>query len=128
MLKLCFRLLGSLVGLFGLAGLYFSLAFFVPRALATANPIGAGLAAIGLLMSAYLTFVGYLTWWRWSPAAVRHLVGTGAFVLCSFLGHPRGPSSPPYLFLLALLLSYPLYRLAASRCCRRLFPTRPSPA
>ena len=95
-LKAAIRVLGSLIGLFGVSMLGFGVFLFLPSFITSGGAFGIAFAVFGILLGVYFTRVGYLVWFRWSPLAVRHVVGTLAFLLLGQLTrfiNPR-PTSP----------------------------------
>lgn len=107
------------VGALGLiAGCFFSSPF---------NPVGIG---ISLFFAAFFLWAGYLCWFRWSPLAIRHLVGDVFFIITvlTFSNYQNLPFGlgVPWL-VLALPVYYALYRITAHVLTRRAFPTNTRP-
>ena len=132
-LKAAIRVLGSLIGLFGVSMLGFGVFLFLPSFITSGGAFGIAFAVFGVLLGVYFTRVGYLVWFRWSPLAVRHVVGTLAFLLLGQLTrliNPR-PTSPSdwsvFWPLAGFLAIYLLYQFIVARCLRLLFPV-PIPA
>lgn len=81
-----------------------------------------------ILLNIYFIYVGYLAWFRWSPMAVRHILGSLAFISITQIANIQsyrstGPSD--YFFWLEIagfLIIYLLYQITARYCCRLLFP------
>src|SRR5678816_1236304 len=102
-IKIALRVLGSLAAVLGLSMLGFSLVFLSPITsmkpdLAFSIVVG----AIQILLGIYLSYVGCLVWFRLSPHAVRHVLGTLAFMLFATLGavsytHLRAHETPEHL-------------------------------
>ena len=125
--RVTIRVLGSLIGLFGVSMLGFSAFLFLPKSIMSGNVFSIAFAVICVLLGVYFTRVGYLVWFRWSPLAVRHVIGTLAFLLIGKLSpsHPHGTGSPGWWALwwfAGFLVIYFLYQSAVAYCSRLLFP------
>jgi hypothetical protein len=92
-----------------------------------------GFCVFGILLGLYFSYIGFLGWFRFSPLAVRHIVGVLAFMLFGAIpraAHRFESADSPELFALysvgvlgGALISYLVYRRVVSYCCRQLFPT-----
>jgi len=133
-IKIALRVLGSLAAVLGLSMLGFSLVFLSP--ITSMKPdlaFSVVVGAIQILLGLYLSYVGYLVWFRLSPHAVRHVLGTLAFVLLGALGssadHHRLIRSSDVFeaisFAIGVIAFYILYRCMVAYCCNRLFPATP---
>lgn len=127
--KITVRVVGTLVGIYGV--LSWAGALLLLGVGGTQEAALLILLTIPLLLGVYCLYVGYLTWWRFSPIAVRHVCGAVGYfsLLCllgidgKFLHHPVEPSPGwAFGFLGVLLLVHFLYRLASERLSRLLFP------
>jgi hypothetical protein len=78
--------------------------------------------AILLFLAVFLLRAAYLAWFRWSPLAVRHIVGTFAFFLTIWLV----ALSPGFATLVAFPVCYVAYRFWSSRLARYAFPANTS--
>ena len=127
--KILLRVIGTLGGLLGLGMLCVAPIMFF-HSVGERNPWMILLAAFPLAMSAYLIYVGYLVWFRFSPLAVRHICGALGFYIITLvpkISDPsRDPSSPwgPFLFLACLVAVYFGYRSISGKLSRWLFPER----
>ncbi len=106
----------------------FGVFLFLPAFITSGGAFGIAFAVFGILLGVYFTRVGYLVWFRWSPLAVRHVIGTLAFLLLGQLVrfvHPHATGLPDWSVfwpLAAFLAIYFLYQFAVARCLRLLFP------
>lgn len=88
-LKWALRMVTGLLGLFSIFGLVYLTLWFISeeeRDYATFS-----FYLFGFAINLYLIFVAYLTWFRFSPRAIRHL--SGIMILCSYaylLNDPGG--------------------------------------
>jgi hypothetical protein len=125
--KIAMRVAGTLAGLVGLCflpamlvGLYHSIT--------EPYPLMILVAAFALAISAYLMYVAYLVWFRFSPLAVRHVCGALGFYVLTLvprlLDLSRNPDRPWMGFALlgSFVAVYIAYRFASHRLSRLLFP------
>jgi hypothetical protein len=76
-------------------------------------------------IAAYLIYVGYLVWFRFSPRAVRHVCGAVGFYLlgqCMELFGRSGEIGTSFAFLGCLAVVFFGYRFVSTRLSRWLFP------
>lgn len=128
-IKVIIRALASLAALLGLSILFFDLTLHLPNSIKSGEGFGIGFSVFGILLGLYLSYIGFLGWFRFSPRAVRHLLGALAFMLVSTIGGAsrrfesvESSELSAFYFLGGGLILYLLYRWAVSYCCRSLFP------
>jgi len=79
-----------------------------------------------LFFAAFFLRAAYLSWFRWSPLAIRHLVGDVFFFITvsSFLGARNlMPPLGALWYFVALPVCYTTYRVIANLLSRRAFST-----
>jgi hypothetical protein len=116
--------------LLSVAGMGLIISCFIPlRPLSTETfgPSRGFQIVVSLVLALALLRAAYLSWYRWSPLAIRHLVGCVFFfvtLFCVFYLPARVPSGwGIFVFLLALPVCYTLYRLIVYMLSRRAFPS-----
>lgn len=125
--KIILRILGAIAGLFGLP-MVVTMACVLYSSIRDGD-LGLTLfVAFGGALDAYLIYVGYLLWFRFSPLAVRHICGILAFgLLC---GTPRAFESnrdieawwQSFVFLAWAGSIFLAYHFGSRRLNRWLFP------
>jgi hypothetical protein len=125
-IQLSARVVGTI---FGFSGLYFiaaSILALIRTSYAT-TLLPAGWPILWFLLGVSLARASYLAWFRWSPLAIRHLVG-GVFFFVTLAGAYYVASIAPgawgtFCFLGVLLVFYASYRLITVALSRFAFPT-----
>ena len=126
-IKVSLRVVASLAALLGLAMIFFAL-LHLPSSIRSGRAFGFGFSVLGVFLGFYLSYLGFLGWCRLSPAAVRQILGTLAFLLVGPVGAAtRRFAASESLELSAVcfmgsgILFYVLYRWGVSYSCRHLF-------
>ncbi len=129
--------LAWVAALLGLCQLFFGLIFFLPVSIRSGQAFIIGFGVLTILFGLYFCYIGFLGWFRFSPLAVRHIVGILALCLFGSISeavrHFESAAAPgrsalyPLCSLAGALLVYLLYRWVVSYCCRYLFPLKPPP-
>ena len=125
-LQLYTRGVGLILGVCGVAGIVMCFVTPKPPPLnSISTPRWFDSLILLILASAFLR-AAYLAWFRWSPLAIRHVVG-GVFFLITLLCLFYVPFHAPtgwglFSFLAAFPVCYILYRLIAYSLSRYAFP------
>jgi len=125
--KILMRIIGTLVGMFGVFMLSFGL-FLVYESFTEQNPLIIGHTVFIMGLAVYFLFVAYLVWFRFSPLAVRHIFGILGLYVLSLLPSFVHPALDPhrywmlFAYLGSLVVVYFAYRFASDRVSRLLFP------
>jgi hypothetical protein len=123
--KIVVRGIGSLAALLGV-GMLCVTPFLIAHTLRDqTNRWWLALLLLLLAIAAYLVYVGYLVWFRFSPRAVRHVCGAVGFYLLTQCVELFGRSDElwtSFAFLGGLIVVYFGYRFTSSRLSRWLFP------
>jgi hypothetical protein len=125
--KIVVRIAGTLAGLCGFS-LFSAMLMGLYSSITEPNSGMIFFAAFALAFSAYLMYVAYLVWFRFSPRAVRHVCGAiGVYVLSlvpRLLDLSRHGDQPwiEFAFLGSFVAVYIAYRVASHRLSRLLFP------
>ena len=131
-IQICGRCAGAILGLSALgliARCFISLAPLPPVVVHGPRSLVIGTS---LFFAAFFLRAAYLSWFRWSPLAIRHLVGDVFFFVtvssCFVVPTIAPPLGLPW-FVLALPVCYTLYRVIAHLISHRAFPinSRPPP-
>lgn len=121
--KHCLRIAGTIIGLIGILMLSMG-AVLVWRAVREEGSMMIFFSGFAAVLGAYLVYVGYLTWFRFTSHAVRHICGTLAFFLLTMVGAPSREIDPllgGFIFVALLVAAYTGYRVASGRLNRLLF-------
>ena len=123
--KIVVRGVGTLAALLGV-GMICVTPFAIAHMLRNqTSPWWLVLLLLPLGIAAYLVYVGYLVWCRFSPRAVHHVCGAVGFYLLGQSMELFGRSNELWIsfaFLGLLVVVYFGYRFASSRLSRWLFP------
>lgn len=122
--RFIFRAIACVPAAIGLLLIYVGLSSF---ALSHTDMFDRASGVIFILLGAYISYAGYILWFRLSPEVVRLTLGLFAFMLFGTTRHLE-PAVPPEYFFFYLggvgLVVYLLYQWLVSYCCRCLFPSQ----
>lgn len=125
-LKILVKLIGSLSGLLGFGMLCVDL-FFLVGVFKAATWWMVPIAMFSFGIAAYLLYVAFLVWFRFSPLAVRHVCGALGFYALSLATNCLNPerlASTPWIsfaWLGCLIAVYFGYKAASRWLSRRIF-------
>ena len=119
-----FRASGLLTALLGLA----NLCYCAPVFLTGENWVIVMMGFLFVVLGLYLLYVGYLTWRRFSPLAIRHICGVIAFYLLAsvqiamdHLNSPQWLTESGIVSLVCLISAFIFYRWAAKHFIQKIF-------
>jgi len=124
-IQLSVRILGTAFGIIGVSLVGASLLSLAGLSFGS-TPLSRGWAIFWVLFGTAFCRTGYLVWFRWSPMAIRHVVGDAFFFIMLFcLFHvpfhvPAGWGLSS--FLAAIPVCYTLYLLITHLLSCRAFP------
>ena len=138
LLKGFVRLVGTVSGIEGLCvmivGVFTTVAFFQEPKHGFDVFLGIFECVAKELIGAYLTYVAFVVWRRFSPAAIHHVCAVLGFLLfallLSFVSLPDNPPAPGMFVFYVLVfvgfgaVSYLAFRLCRLLLQRTLFPTQ----
>ena len=120
---LLFRVSGLLTALLGIANLCCAPAFLTDK-----NSAMVMLGFLFIFLGLYLLYVGYLTWRRFSPLAIRHVCGVIAFYLLAGVQIAMDYSNSPHwltesgiVSLVCLIGAFIFYRWASKHFVQKIF-------
>lgn len=130
MAKVVIRMIGTLTGLLGLSCLLFLVPMFCRQGLSIAKLWMLPIHLFPLIVAFYFLYVAYLVWFKFSPLAVRHVIGLVGFCLLmlfpslyfSGTASYKHASWHSFAFVGWFIVIYFVYRVVNYRLNRWLFP------
>lgn len=120
--KVGLRIVGTIIGLFGMLVVCMSIVMLY-GSLAERELLQTVLSAFSLMLGAYLVRVGYISWFRFSPRAVRHICGSVAFFVLTQVAptHDANTAFGGVIFFGCLVAAYFGYRAMSDRLNHWIF-------